>query len=437
MSAASAEVESYAEGKLDDRSILQVSIKQGPLKKIRYSLLEKHLQKTIRSLEDWHAVFDPSWFLITLQKDEKVDASLNKSRGSPQTQQDIDAVISIRTLIQDSQKGVPHSEPIFRGDDFVSPQQEQLPHSCLAFSTRQANGAQVIIDTTAYAEGLDRGQIVTYVRDLARILSCSQPSTLGLLQCVGVLKKFDSQNTISQFQYIFSMPTEPFTAAASLRDLLLRGPTSLDAKYMIAKSLSRGVMAVHSASFVHKNIRPDNIVAFSGNEGRDVSAYLVGFERSRPATGNTNLIGDMQWERNLYRHPRRQGIMPEDVYIMQHDIYSLGVCLLEVGIWSSLVLPTDPPTPGSMLHIDEQLSYGNTLQASWEIKHVLTGMAKQLLPSLMGLLYTEIVISCLTCLDFEGTNIFANEKDLYDEDGILVGVVFIEKILSRLAMLSI
>ena len=79
----------------------------------------------------------------------------------------------------------------------------------------------------------------------------------------------------------------------------------------------------------------------------------------------------------------------------------------------------------------------NSLKAAWDIKNILTGMAKEFLPSLMGLLYTEVVLSCLTCLDSEATNMFASEKDLYDEDGIFVGVVFIEKILSRLESLSI
>lgn len=85
-------------------------------------------------------------------------------------------------------------------------------------------------------------------------------------------------------------------------------------------------MAVHSGDFVHKNVRPDTIVVFRGARDLETTANLVGFERSRPAAASTTLTGDMVWERNLYRHPSRQGIPPEEVYMMQHDIYSLGVC---------------------------------------------------------------------------------------------------------------
>ncbi|KAL8865397.1 MAG: hypothetical protein Q9174_006905, partial [Haloplaca sp. 1 TL-2023] len=159
--------------------------------------------------------------------------------------------------------------------------------------------------------------------------------------------------------------------------------------------------------------------------------------RSRPEGANTNLTGDMVWDRNLYRHPSRQGLGPEEIYVMQHDVYSLGVCLLEIGIWQSLVIPGEPARPGYLLRIDEQLRMSNQLKAAKEIKGMLVTMAKSFLPSLMGLSYTEIVLSCLTCLDADATNLFANEKDLYDEDGILVSVVFIEKILIKIEAISI
>ena len=187
---------------------------------------------------------------------------------------------------------------------------------------------------------------------------------------------------------------------------------------------------------MHKNVRPETILVFHEPTPQKKTAYLVGFERSRPEGANTSLVGDMAWERNLYRHPARQDIRPEEVYELRHDVYSLGVCLLEIGIWQSLVLPGEHATPGQLLHIDEQLRMSNRLQAAKEIKGVLIAMAKSLLPSLMGLSYTEIVLSCLTCLDPDATNLFANGKDLYDEDDILVGVVFIEKILTKVESIS-
>ena len=231
---------------------------------------------------------------------------------------------------------------VFRDQNFVTLEQELLPQSSLAVSTLAVDGTKVILDTTSYPEEVDKSQTTSHVRDLARILFCSRPSTLGLLQCIGVLKELDTNGEISQYRFVFLNPTEPHTAPSSLRAPLMRDPVSLDAKYRIAKSITRGVLAVHAADFVHKSIRPDSILVFSSPKDQDIRAYLVGFERSRPAASGTSLTGDMIWERNLYRHPSRQGLKSEHAYIMQHDIYSLGVCLLEIGLWNSLVMPSDP-----------------------------------------------------------------------------------------------
>jgi hypothetical protein len=193
-------------------------------------------------------------------------------------------------------------------------------------------------------------------------------------------------------------------------------------------------MAVHSADFVHKNVRPETIVVFEDSKDPLPVLYLVGFERFRPRTAGTTLIGDMVWERNIYRFPLRQGLRPEQEYEMQHDIYSLGVCLLEIGMWTSFVTTTDPPQPGPRLNISQQpqLAKKEHLKSAWEIKKIFLEMAREFLPSTMGLVYTEVVTSCLTCLDQGATNLFAAVKDTYDADRIAVGVAFIEKVLMRL-----
>jgi serine/threonine protein kinase len=192
--------------------------------------------------------------------------------------------------------------------------------------------------------------------------------------------------------------------------------------------LARGVAAVHCADFVHKNIRPENILVLSEDVSPLPVSFLFGFERFRPAAAGTNLTGDNLWERNLCRHPTRQGIKLNHVYVMQHDIYSLGICLLEVGLWTSFVLPSGKDArPGHMLDVMKQITMNKISQAAWEIKRLFIEMARDSLPSIMGIVYIDVVVSCLTCLDAKTTNLFGDEKDLYDQDGILVGVSFIEK----------
>jgi len=264
-------------------------------------------------------------------------------------------------------------------------------------------------------------------------LSFSKPETLGLLECLGAIKIYDKQHAVSQYQLIFKTPTD-LSNPSVLRTLLTGPAWSLDARFRVAKYLARSVMAVHSLDFVHKNIRPETILVFEDSSQSLPSSFLVGFERFRPLGAGTTLTGDNVWQRNLYRYPNRQGVKPEDAYIMQHDIYSLGVCLLELGLWTSFVIFTEPLQLGPQLDISKQLALAEKepLKAAWAIKGILINMAKELLPAAMGLVYTEVVISCLTCLDSNASNMFAHAKDIYDEDGIIVGVAFIEKILLRL-----
>ena len=100
---------------------------------------------------------------------------------------------------------------------------------------------------------------------------------------------------------------------------------------------TQAVCYVHTLGFVDKNVRPESVLAFDNGMSILGSIFLIGFESFRNADGRTRRVGDAAWDRNLYRHPDRQGVHPEEDYETQHDIYSLGVCLLEIGLWDSLV----------------------------------------------------------------------------------------------------
>jgi hypothetical protein len=164
---------------------------------------------------------------------------------------------------------------------------------------------------------------------------------------------------------------------------------------------------------------------------------LVGFEKFRLADGQTLRQGDSSWEKDLYRHPSRQGLQPEEDYVLQHDIYSLGVLLLEIGLWTSFVVQGSSPdnfTPGPALNINGFLAEKNQRKKATEIKRTLVDMASNRLPNKMGWKYTNIVLSCLTCLD-KVNNGFGDEDQFMDEDGILVGVRYIESVRSDLSQL--
>jgi len=198
---------------------------------------------------------------------------------------------------------------------------------------------------------------------------------------------------------------------------------------------------------------------------------------------------------------------------MPHDIYSLGVNLLELGLWSSFITyppsppvspspaPTlspadpdpdpnpsaDPPPPSYTEDIDpalpippnfvkEHLEQKDARKRAHAIKAHLIALAARELPARMGRKYTDIVLLCLRCLDKpakganasnaalgesvenlagesvdtlgeeegqgqgweeEGEDVIGEFRDVMDEDGIIVGVKYIEKVLLKMQEISI
>ena len=163
---------------------------------------------------------------------------------------------------------------------------------------------------------------------------------------------------------------------------------------------------------------------------------------------------------------------------MQHDIYSLGVVLLEIGLWESFInypprslpfpspslLPTDVAKPAPLsISLDElhpvpppfvavQRGERDTIKRATAIKTQLISLALEKLPAKMGNKYADIVLSCLRCLDrvsgtwsgeieregesrVEGGGF--EDADVLDEDGIVVGVKYIERVLLKIQEISV
>ena len=123
---------------------------------------------------------------------------------------------------------------------------------------------------------------------------------------------------------------------------------------------------------------------------------------------------------------------------MQHDIYSLGVVLLEIGLWTSFLL--EDPGDGSNLPIPNNILDPSNLDpryplaAAAENKQKLENLAARELPARLGRRYTDIVLLCLRCLD-SGNGMGENENPSgawTDEDGVVIGVRFIENVLMKM-----
>jgi hypothetical protein len=112
---------------------------------------------------------------------------------------------------------------------------------------------------------------------------------------------------------------------------------------------------------------------------------------------------------------------------MQHDIYSLGVCLLEIGLWTFFVQYTSP-TSGPIQSQDYKFGaeIPDTTSYPEFVKEQLLSLARDQLRRHMGSKYANIIQTCLTCLDMRNED-FGDESEFQDRDGVLIAVRYIEK----------
>lgn len=119
---------------------------------------------------------------------------------------------------------------------------------------------------------------------------------------------------------------------------------------------------------------------------------------------------------------------------MQHDIYSLGVCLLEIDLWKSVLdCKKDRDVRFSTLLTKEKRG-GGLVQGT--IENQLVWLSLDRLKARMGHKYSKLVETCLTCLDPENTD-FGDLREFQDEDGVEVGQRSVKKIIDMMNAISI
>ncbi|WQF80918.1 Putative protein kinase-like domain superfamily [Colletotrichum destructivum] len=154
----------------------------------------------------------------------------------------------------------------------------------------------------------------------------------------------------------------PSTHMVSLRSLLVsdhqaQRTRDLDARLGLARQLVASLFRLFEVSWLHKSLWSGNAVFFDPKiavsqkvsaEAQDVhkipKPHLLGFDLSRrdasaeltEAVPSSMVEVSRERVRRLCRHPdlsseARSGFYPH--YRRKHDAYSLGIMLLEIGLW--------------------------------------------------------------------------------------------------------
>ncbi|KAE9583941.1 hypothetical protein CGMCC3_g227 [Colletotrichum fructicola] len=237
---------------------------------------------------------------------------------------------------------------------------------------------------------------------LANLLHQPKEIAFRTPSCHGWVRQMQ-QNRVA---YMFSLPEAADSRPTSLLDILSANnlhPPSLSQRFCLAAKLSRCISQLHLVKWVHKSFRSENILFFRriDSEGRvsppenqsELSEpWLLGFEFSRPEKYFSHGHADACLSRDIYRHPERQQ-NPTQIFNKIHDIYALGVVLLEIGLWQPV--------------LTLEKSGFSKVRDPHAIKKHLIKHAEKRLGAKMGDKYQKVVLNCLKG-DF---NVFDDTKE--------------------------
>jgi hypothetical protein len=475
---------SKLQGLVEKGDLVEGPLAKPQVKRLKHALFKDGLAEAISELEKWQQIFDPTWFLMLRIADPQVDSLLAASTSAqralpaaslPAAAQSMRRAISLSTTITDTSSSKMH----FTLKGLVAGSIQPVPFSTAYTARRADNQKSVLLDPVTCALRTSTDAMMRDIHNFAWSLRRADPFTSGLLECKGILQEEEEGDAAAAaaakagtgamaspspagLAFLFRLPAT-HSHVESLRGRLLGGADrahgSLSERFALSRQIAVAVSYVHLYGFVHKNIRPETVLLChpsprgssipweaeaAGNAEMTApgeTVALVGFDVLREAEGNTSRQGDDDWEKNLYRHPQRQGRMLHVDYEMRHDIYSLGVCLLEIGLWETFVDyragAGTLPLPGPGLGVsDGDVSGPELLKDPQRVHDGLVWLARGPLRRKMGTLYGRVVETCLTCLEKDNVD-FGDEKQFQDEDGVAVGVRYIEKVVVRLGEITV
>jgi len=189
-----------------------------------------------------------------------------------------------------------------------------------------------------------RSKIRPRVENLAHLLHAPKHPSFRTLHCRGFFEDYEK----AQYAFVFDRPTEadPTKSPVSLLQMfrLKNFLPSQTQRVRLARILASALSQLHSAGWLHKSLRADNILFFpsrpkAGGHKWGISLdepYLVGYEYARfDGTSEVSEQPSSNPEHDIYRHPLAIGDFSES-FNRLFDIYSLGLIFVEIAQWRPL-----------------------------------------------------------------------------------------------------
>lgn len=313
------------------------------------------------------------------------------------------------------------------------------------------NSANEIKDVKVLFERQDLGErsisdVENMVTELSRHLNVEPNPTTGILKCLGYRKE-------PNLELIFEIPSD-LEKPQSLQHILASGtPLTTHQRIKLSLHLAEAIATTHATKLVHKSIRPETVLVFQNSNTSftdpdcdttiEYHPFLTTWSMMRNINDASGRAGSDTWTQNLYRHPQRQGLQLETRYHVGHDIYSLGVTMLELGLGVPFFNTADDDVPRleplyttaaeQVLAFTDEMSGEQKRKMMLKpaaVQKIMLQLAGKELETRMGVKYAEVVRACLRVVE-EGIG-GLDGRDLKKGDALEVSTRFRNAIIEPL-----
>ncbi|KAH7161774.1 hypothetical protein EDB81DRAFT_925477 [Dactylonectria macrodidyma] len=201
----------------------------------------------------------------------------------------------------------------------------------------------VMLEWKMASEDASESDLLQRAFDVASFLSAPSKEKTHLQRCMGYFTRPGETRRVALVYQVGSGKHRALSETIEAGDM---DHISLGTRHRLALELAESVFYLHLTGWLHKSIRSDNLLISTHNSdkntvapslGPQLSLTLVGFNTSRlDQQGEASEKIEQGNVANLYQHPDYQGGSWMTPYLRSYDIYSLGVCLLEIGLWQPI-----------------------------------------------------------------------------------------------------
>ncbi|KAL5332280.1 hypothetical protein BJX70DRAFT_384567 [Aspergillus crustosus] len=256
----------------------------------------------------------------------------------------------------------------------------------------------MVLDSSSNAPSPGDSRLDNVHHALEQLVQNARVSHLGLLNFLGYY--IDRSN--SRYAFVYQMPIDYFPFLQNPTDLLngLKPKPlvsllqlgedfpvpALETRFRLAYDLMMAVLQLRSQNLVHGNINSSNVLIFPGLTTSNQNEVGLTENLRRPyltsfAQFSGNNPSPEPLSESMYRHPDDKRSIDDDA-AWAYDLYSLGLILLEIGLW----------TPISRLW---KLKYDNS-----KFKQRVESMYLKKLGPKCGSAFSHVVQLCLDAPNF-------------------------------------